>query len=119
MIMRYYWGLAVGHVYTRDILPIVNQVDGLLNGQDGGLMDENEEDELQEPSHRLTNNHNPQADGRDASAAAEPGLDDCDSDWIDENWDEGSQTSVEECEEDILAMDEMYGEIEHTLDDYE
>jgi len=116
MIMRYHWGLAIGHTYMHGNL----QVDTSRLGE--GVSDREEAENMDADGHTTLAEHDEEdasminvGNDKDAEAAVIPETeegtddecrDDCDYDVSDLDDEEGSGQD----EEEQLELDEMYGE---------
>lgn len=116
MVMRYYWGLAIGHTYAQGLQPI-----GLTN-QDNTEIGFKEPET--EPQARGSHQEQiPPQDLGDGSEWENPelGMEDNKGDvWLDDEDSEGSDgegaTEIDESEE--FMLDEMYGASQYLNDDY-
>lgn len=112
MLMRYHWGLAVGHVYTRNqAIPRASQAQSLDVSVNIGEPADTSEHEREEPT-----NGDPLGSGWEDVEDAEYGLESRDREDVlnseeeekgEEDGEEGASDSEEE-ERILLAMDEMY-----------
>lgn len=114
MLMRYHWGLAIGHVYSHgqaaSITPVSTEAIATASTNDTEP-ETSAESEVHQSPHRLDPENNPDVDD------AEFGFQNREDDFGDEE--EGSGLDVyTEDEEDLMASrsDDMYGFDD--LDDY-
>jgi hypothetical protein len=105
MLMRYYWGLAVGHTYTHHFPtpqdpPSDNDAD---RGNETALVESRLNNSME------TNEENPESDSDPELMHADRD----DDDWQDDSEDELEESIVDcgDCSDDdsFLAFNEMYG----------
>jgi hypothetical protein len=97
MLMRYHWGLGVGHIYSHG-----QRADAPSEFTDRQTISTaGDEDSVNEEP--------PNDDNASDAENPELGFDNREDDWID--IEEGSEDELEEEDEIIVAMDDMYGSI--------
>lgn len=117
MVMRYHWGLAIGHTYAHEPQPAPHSGESLATHKRNRLEDEEQEPEYEELPQDL-------ADfvGDDNESNPEFGMENREDCWVDVedsdcDDDNGGPFDAEDAEE--VAMYGMYGESRDFMDDYE
>lgn len=109
MLMRHHWGLGIGHVYShgqRAATPLAPATTQTASDTVDNTADTDD-------VHGAVVEHH--LEGQDNGEGDELAFDNWVDDWVDEEYseDELSQPEVDENDELILAMDDMYGSVEH------
>lgn len=101
MLMRYHWGLGVGHVYSHGQSAFATAT--TTSTED---VNQDRATEMHSTDEAIPEVHGEDHDGPSDDENPELGFNDLEDDWIDES--EGESGSEEEEEELILAMHDMY-----------
>jgi hypothetical protein len=107
MLMRYHWGLGVGHVYSHGQRAFATST--TTSTED---VNRDSATEMHSTDEAIPEVHEEDHDGSSDAENPELGFDDLEDDWIDEDSEGELESEVEE-EEFILAMDDMYGSLEN------
>jgi hypothetical protein len=107
MMMRYHWGLAVGHLYAYRKLVI------LPDAEDSNSHENQKEWSGDEGDVPLWDTPNAAVEGSGSPPPSDCESNNSDTDDLDETWEldsEGEDTDGDEMEdEELLAMEDMYG----------
>jgi hypothetical protein len=106
MLMRYHWGLGIGHVYSH--------VGQRANAPVAPTTTQAVDDAFNNTADTLYAVHKVILESQGNTENDELGFDNWEDDWVDEEYSEDGLSQVDdEDNELILAMDSMYGSVEY------